>query len=144
MAMTIGTMFGDILRSLFRRPATRRYPDERKATPPRLRGQLFFDPESCVGCGLCCKECPADAIELITLDKKAKRFVVRYDAGKCTYCGQCVVSCRFNCLTMPSTQWELAGFEKENFVHMYGREEDILEALQRGADADDAGDGNGV
>ncbi len=129
MAMTIGTMLGDILRSIFRRPATRLYPAERAAAPPRLRGQLQYEAQKCVGCALCCKECPADAIELITLDKKAKRFVLRYDAGSCTYCGQCVVSCRFDCLAMPSTKWELAAFEKDDFVHLYGEAADIEEVL---------------
>lgn len=127
--MPIGTMFGDVIRSIFRRPATQLYPAERKATPKRLRGELFYDPEKCVGCALCSKECPADALELITLDKKAKRFVLRYDAGRCTFCGQCVVSCRFNCLDMPSSKWELAGFDKDNFVHLYGEEADIKEAV---------------
>lgn len=127
--MAIGTMFGDVIRSLFRRPATRLYPTERKETPARLRGELFYDPEKCVGCGLCSKECPADALELITLDKKAKRFVLRYDAGRCTFCGQCVVSCRFNCLDMPSTKWELAGFDKGSFVHLYGEAADVKEVV---------------
>lgn len=127
MAMTIGTMFGDVIRSLFRRPATRLYPVERKEAPQRMRGLLQYDPEACVGCGLCCKECPADALELITLDKKEKRFVIRYDLGRCTFCGQCVASCRFNCLDMPATNWELAGFSKDGFVHLYGEEEDVEE-----------------
>ncbi len=126
--MAIGTMFGDVVRSLFRRPATQRYPAERRPAPRRLRGQLFYDPEKCVGCALCSKECPADALELITLDKKAKRFVLRYDAGRCTFCGQCVVSCRFECLSMPSAQWELADLHKDNFVHLYGEAADVEEA----------------
>lgn len=129
--MVIGTMFGDVLRSLLRRPATRLYPTERAAAAERLRGQLRFDPEKCVGCALCCKECPADALDLITLDKKAKRFVIRYDAGRCTFCGQCVVSCRFDCLSMPATEWELADFNKERFIHLYGQETDV-EEVQHG------------
>lgn len=127
--MAIGTMFGDIIRSLFRRPATQLYPAERTATPPRMRGRLHFDPENCVGCGLCSKDCPADAIELITLDKKAKRFVIRFDVGSCTFCGQCVTSCRFNCLEMSPEEWELAGFETGSFVSYYGNETDVEEVL---------------
>lgn len=127
MAMTIGTMFGDVVRSIFRSPATRLYPAERKEAPQRMRGLLCYAPESCVGCGLCSKECPADALEVITLDKKAKRFVIRYDVGRCTFCGQCVASCRFGCLTMPSTQWELAELSKDGFVHLYGRAADVKE-----------------
>lgn len=125
--MAIGTMFGDIVRSFFRRPATRLYPVERVEAPARMRGQLRYDPEKCVGCGLCSKDCPADALELITLDKKAKRFVIRFDVGRCTFCGQCVSSCRFDCLEMPAQHWELADFTTDNFVRLYGEDADVEE-----------------
>ena len=123
--MRLGTMLSDTMRSLFRRPVTQKYPIERKATPEHLRGKLYWNPEKCTGCALCVKDCPANAIELITIDKASKRFVIRYHADRCTFCAQCVQSCRFSCLGMSSEQWELASVSKEPFTVYYGNEADV-------------------
>jgi len=124
----LGSMLGDLVRSLFRRPATQLYPFERRVAPPRLRGKLVWDPGKCTGCALCNKDCPSNAIELITLDKKNKRFVMRYHMDRCTYCAQCVENCRFACLNMSYEQWELAALSKAPFTVYYGNEADV-EAL---------------
>ena len=127
--MKIVTMLKDVLSSLWQKPVTERYPFARRPTPERLRGQLHYDPEKCTGCCLCQKECPADALELITLDKKAKRFVLRYHVDRCTYCAQCVQNCRFGCLEMAPEEWELAATTKEPFTIYYGAESDVTAVL---------------
>jgi formate hydrogenlyase subunit 6/NADH:ubiquinone oxidoreductase subunit I len=126
--MRIGAMIGDISRSLFKRPITERYPFERKAAPERLRGQLMFDATKCSGCKVCVRDCPAIAIELFTVDKATKRFVLQFHSDRCTYCAQCVVSCNFDALIMSHEKWELAGLSRDQFVMRFGRPED-LEAL---------------
>jgi formate hydrogenlyase subunit 6/NADH:ubiquinone oxidoreductase subunit I len=50
---------------------------------------------------------------------------MRYRADRCTYCGQCVVACRFKCLELSHEEWELAALTKEPFTVYYGRSEDI-------------------
>jgi formate hydrogenlyase subunit 6/NADH:ubiquinone oxidoreductase subunit I len=133
---TIGAMLGDIVTSLFKRPVTERYPFERRAAPERLRGQLYYDPAKCSGCALCSKDCPSQALELITIDKASKRFVLRYHIDRCTFCGQCVESCRFSCLGMSSADWELASALKAPFTVSYGREEDLEKLLGPAAAGD--------
>lgn len=131
--MTIGAMLGDILESLLKKPVTERYPFERKPAPERLRGKLYWEPEKCSGCQLCVKDCPADAIELIVLDKVAKRFLMRYNPDRCTFCGQCVENCRFDCLGLSSEEWELAALNRDAFEVFYGKEEDIETLLAQTA-----------
>lgn len=123
--MKIVTMLWDVVRSLGKRPFTQPYPQEKQPAPERLRGKLHYDPEKCTGCCLCSLECPANALELITLDKKEKRFVMRYHLDRCTYCAQCVQNCRFGCLAMSPDEWELAATTKEPFTVYYGKDADV-------------------
>jgi formate hydrogenlyase subunit 6/NADH:ubiquinone oxidoreductase subunit I len=122
-------MFLDITKAFLRRPATERYPFERKPSPERLRGRLLWEPAKCTGCSLCAKDCPADAIQIIVLDKKAKRFMLEYHIDRCTYCAQCVHSCRQGCLTMSSDMWELSALSQEpftlNFISNEGNAQEI-------------------
>lgn len=131
--MAIGVLLGDLVKSLFSKPATENYPYTRYNAPERLRGKLVYDPEKCIGCMLCVKDCPSDAIELITVDKANKRFVMRYHPDRCVFCSQCVQNCRFSCLGMSNTEWEMASTSKEAFEVYYGREEDIATLLERAA-----------
>jgi formate hydrogenlyase subunit 6/NADH:ubiquinone oxidoreductase subunit I len=129
--MKIGSMLSDLLRSLFRRPATERYPYERKAAPERFRGKLVWDPEKCAGCMLCIKDCPANALELAVIDRAKKQMVLHYHPDRCTYCSQCVINCRFKCLDLSSEQWEMASASRQTFEIYYGKEEDIQLFLER-------------
>lgn len=134
--MKITTVLSEMLRSLFHRSATRAYPFERTQPPERLRGKLVWNPEKCTGCCLCAKDCPADAIELITVDKANKKFVMRYHADRCAFCAQCALNCRFKCLEMSNEQWELAALNKESFAVYYGKDEDVHAILDKFPGAD--------
>ena len=131
MKFRVAAMFGDIISSLFKRPVTEKYPFEKVPAPDRLRGKLEWNPEKCTGCCLCNKDCPSNAIELITIDKKAKRFVMEYHADRCTYCAQCVQNCRFECISMSHEQWELAALDKKPFEVYYGKDEDVQLILEK-------------
>jgi formate hydrogenlyase subunit 6/NADH:ubiquinone oxidoreductase subunit I len=131
--MKLGVMLPDLIGSLFKQPATERYPYVRRPAPERLRGKLWYDPAKCTGCQLCVKDCPSDAITLITIDKAAKRYVLEYHVDRCTFCAQCVQNCRFSCIGMSSDEWELASLSKEDFKVYFGRNEDITALMERTA-----------
>jgi NAD(P)H-quinone oxidoreductase subunit I len=132
--MKIGSMLGEIFRSVFRKPATVQYPyGDRQAVPERLRGMVRYNPEKCTGCTLCMMDCPANAIEILTVDKPNKRFIMRFHADRCTYCAQCVVNCRFKCIEMSNEEWERAALTREPFTVTYGRDEDLKKFLERTA-----------
>ena len=133
--MKIATMLGDVWQSIWQRPITQKYPFERLEAPVRLRGKLHWNPEKCTGCALCNKDCPANAIEIITVDKKEKRFVMKYHMDRCTYCAQCVESCRFSCIEMSDEEWELAATDKTPFTVTYGTENDLRKFMAKFADA---------
>lgn len=139
--MKIGAMLGDIVRSLFKSPATVSYPLEVSPTPDRLRGKLIWDYRHCNGCGLCVKDCPANAIELVVLDRKTKRFVMEYDENRCIYCAQCVKTCRSEAMRLSNTVWELAALKRDTFKVYYGRYDDIRKHLETDV-ADAAAGGN--
>ena len=128
--MKIGAMLGNIVQSLFKPPVTVQYPLQASETPERLRGKLIWDYRTCTGCNLCVRDCPANAINLIILDRKEKRFVMEYDENRCIYCAQCVESCRFKSLRMSNTVWELAALKQDAFKVYYGRYDDIRKLVQ--------------
>jgi formate hydrogenlyase subunit 6/NADH:ubiquinone oxidoreductase subunit I len=127
--MTVGTMLKDILESFFKKSSTQLYPYEKLQPPERYRGSLSYNPSACTGCGLCVKDCPCQAIELVTLDRAAKRYVLKYHRARCIYCGQCVVDCKFKCLGMSNQDWEHAVLNQE-FIVYEGRNEDIIQYLE--------------
>lgn len=127
--MKFGTMLSDMLPSVWRPLATIRYPKERQAPPIRLRGKLTWNPEACIGCGLCEKDCPSQALELIVIDKAEKRFAMRYHIDRCTFCAQCVFSCRQSCLQLDPDSWELAATSPERFVIYFGEPENVRAAM---------------
>jgi formate hydrogenlyase subunit 6/NADH:ubiquinone oxidoreductase subunit I len=127
-----------MVKAMIHRPVTQRYPFERLAAPERFRSKLQWNLNECTGCGLCVKDCPANAIDVVTLDRKAKRFVFRYHVDRCTFCGQCVATCNKHCLSMPQDDWELAALNRDEFVVFYGNEADVQSVLAGSTDPDAA------
>ena len=96
------------LTALFSKPATSNYPVEKPELSENYRGEPFFDPSLCVGCGLCSVECPSKAIELVDVEGK-KKAAVHLD--KCIFCYRCVEVCPKKAI-QKSKLYELATTDK--------------------------------
>jgi formate hydrogenlyase subunit 6/NADH:ubiquinone oxidoreductase subunit I len=81
--LRIPQIFKSTVSCFFTKPATTMYPYVKPQLPDNFRGQPIFDIRLCVGCGLCGKECPSRAIEMVEFDGK-KRPQFRLD--KCIFC----------------------------------------------------------
>jgi Formate hydrogenlyase subunit 6/NADH:ubiquinone oxidoreductase 23 kD subunit (chain I) len=62
----------------FSKPATEKYPKEKLHLNDNYRGKPIFDYDACIGCGLCSRECPAKAIEMVPVgDRKAPNSILQ-------------------------------------------------------------------
>jgi len=80
----------ELFRSLGRKPVTLRFPYERAQPVEGMRTRVSWEIAKCIGCALCAKICPSNAIELIGRGRKAE---IRYFIGRCIFCGECVDIC---------------------------------------------------
>ena len=96
--MSIGSLWKPIIKSLFKKPATRLYPFEVRPYPIGSRGNIQIDLDICTFCTACQRKCPTGAI---IVEREAKTWVI--EPLKCITCNACVEACPKGCLRM-STQ----------------------------------------
>ena len=58
-----------------------------------------IEADKCFGCGMCAKQCPADAIQVTDYTAPGKKKpAYAIDKDKCVKCGACVASCKFKAI----------------------------------------------
>lgn len=100
-----GKIASQLIKSLFKKPATINYPAQRSGVPKGFRGKIKFNTSLCIGCKMCMRDCPSGAIEIKEIGPK--QFQAEINLGKCIYCGQCVDSCLKKALEI-TEEFELA------------------------------------
>jgi formate hydrogenlyase subunit 6/NADH:ubiquinone oxidoreductase subunit I len=101
-----------LLSNLFRKPATCQYPFVKAEVPEGFRGKQVYNIDLCISCGLCSRDCPAKAIEMVDVEgKKRPSFLL----DRCIFCYQCADSCPRNAI-ISSKIFELATTDKSSLV----------------------------
>ncbi len=104
-----GKIAGLLLHSLFKKPATINYPAQKSGMAEGFRGKLKFNAKLCIGCKLCMRDCPSDAIVIKKVGEK--NFEAEIDLAKCISCAQCVDSCPKKALEA-TPEYELAQLDR--------------------------------
>jgi NADH-quinone oxidoreductase subunit I len=112
---------GVTLQHLFGRKVTVRYPEQRPDLSPRARGRHIFHLDLCIGCTLCERVCPVDAIAMETHKNEETRQIevdrFAVDLGVCYFCGLCEDVCptEVKALHM-GPDFEMASYDRRDLV----------------------------
>jgi formate hydrogenlyase subunit 6/NADH:ubiquinone oxidoreductase subunit I len=109
----MGRMVPYIMQMMVKKPGTTQYPAGPKHTVDHFRGALKFDASKCIGCGLCTRVCPSNAIEIKRVSETEKVFQAYVQMDRCIFCGQCVDSCPKKALEN-TKNYELACTDKSS------------------------------
>jgi formate hydrogenlyase subunit 6/NADH:ubiquinone oxidoreductase subunit I len=100
------------MEQIFTKPATSEYPFVKPKLSDNFRGQPVFDFSLCVGCGLCSRDCPAKAIEMVKVNGKKRP---QFNLSKCVFCYQCADTCPRKAIKN-SCLFELATTDKSTLI----------------------------
>lgn len=112
-------MFRAIMKNLFTRPATRKYPRTKREPFDNVRGCIDVNIDDCLFCGICQRKCPSDAIKV---DKENKTWEI--NNFKCIVCNACAEACPKKCVISNSC-YKAPACEKEVLIR---KKEDKIDA----------------
>lgn len=105
-------MIKDMGSCLFKKPFTREYPAVKVEVPEGYRGRHILNPEKCISCGLCERDCPAQAIELVEVSGKR---MPKFYLDRCVFCYLCSEGCPREAITL-SPNYEMSTTETEELL----------------------------
>lgn len=97
---------------IFRKPFTREYPAVKVEAPEGYRGRHILYPDKCISCGLCERDCPAKAIELVEVSGKR---MPKFYLDRCVFCYLCAESCPREAIDL-STNFEMSTTEMDGLL----------------------------
>lgn len=97
---------------IFKKPFTHQYPFVKAHAPEGYRGKHVFYPEKCMSCGLCARDCPANAIELVEVSGKR---MPKFFLDRCIFCYLCAENCPREAIKL-STDFEMSTTENKDLL----------------------------
>ena len=125
-------MLKPILKNLFKKSATVKYPLVKRPTPEIYRGEIVMDEKECIMCKICATKCPAQCIHI-----EAEKGLWRRSVHECVFCGVCADVCPKKCLTL--TNVYAPPVTQEEFLEFHAKPKAAKKAAPKPADAE-AGD----
>ena len=99
-----------VFKHSFKRAVTVEYPEKKVKLPERFRGKHVWNSNECVGCKICEKVCPVNAIHI---NKVEDNFEMQIELSKCIFCGNCQYYCPKLAIEM-TNKFELATTNKDS------------------------------
>ncbi len=129
----VGAMFWGlfiVLKHMFRKPVTEKYPEEKRKLPERSRGRHYLTKwndglDRCVGCELCSIVCPSQAIYVKPAandpedpHSHGERYASDFQINmlRCIFCGYCEEACPTGALIL-GNEYELSGYNRESLIY---------------------------